>query len=243
MLNKWIPILLLGLLAACQPKLPESPLPPPDIWKVKISNSLSWLEPAINTCTLAQPGKGAIIIIEGEDLIADIILQWNTEIPAGGSIAEIGWDELSIVVHPDNPLQTLSIEELQSIFSGKIRSWEEVNQPRQVSGEIEAWVNPPEDEITKGFIDIFSFQPSRNPQNHVAPSASTLRQAISSNPLAIGYLPAHWLDNSVRSIPVQGIPSENLRRPILGLFPQEPMGPTRIWLTCLQDAMSKSTPP
>jgi DNA-binding transcriptional LysR family regulator len=243
MLIKWISILFLVLLSSCQPKFRESPLPPPDIWKVKISSSLGWLEPAVNTCTLAQPGKGIIIIKEGEDLIADMILQWNTETPVGGTIAEIGWDELSIVVHPDNPLQALSIGDLQSIFSGKIRSWEQVNQPGQISGEIVVWVNPPEDEISKGFADIFSFQPSRNPQNHVAPSPSSLRQAISSNPLGIGYLPAHWLDNSIRSIPVQGIPSENLRRPILGLFPQEPMGPTRIWLTCLQDAMSKSTPP
>lgn len=38
----------------------------------------------------------------------------------------LGWDVLAIVVHEQNPLQTLSREQLQGIFSGELRNWQEV---------------------------------------------------------------------------------------------------------------------
>ena len=38
----------------------------------------------------------------------------------------LGWDVLAIVVHEKNPLQTLSLEQLQGIFSGELTNWQEV---------------------------------------------------------------------------------------------------------------------
>ncbi len=38
----------------------------------------------------------------------------------------LGWDILAIVVHEDNPVETLSREQLQEIFSGELINWQEV---------------------------------------------------------------------------------------------------------------------
>ncbi|MCB1608026.1 MAG: phosphate ABC transporter substrate-binding/OmpA family protein [Xanthomonadales bacterium] len=40
----------------------------------------------------------------------------------------LGLDGLAIVVHPDNPLQSLTLEQLRQVFSGKIRDWSGVGQ-------------------------------------------------------------------------------------------------------------------
>lgn len=38
----------------------------------------------------------------------------------------LGWDVLAIVVHKDNPVESLSREQLQGIFSGELTNWQEV---------------------------------------------------------------------------------------------------------------------
>jgi phosphate transport system substrate-binding protein len=38
----------------------------------------------------------------------------------------LGWDILAIVVHENNPIETLSLEQLQGIFSGELTNWQQV---------------------------------------------------------------------------------------------------------------------
>jgi len=38
----------------------------------------------------------------------------------------VGIDGLAVIVHPDNPVSALSIEQIRSIFSGRIRNWQGV---------------------------------------------------------------------------------------------------------------------
>ncbi|NIQ12037.1 MAG: phosphate ABC transporter substrate-binding protein [Gammaproteobacteria bacterium] len=38
----------------------------------------------------------------------------------------LGWDTLAIVVHEQNPVESLTLEQLQKIFSGEITDWQEV---------------------------------------------------------------------------------------------------------------------
>ncbi len=38
----------------------------------------------------------------------------------------IAWDGIAIIVHPENPIQNLTLTEIQGIFSGKIRSWSQL---------------------------------------------------------------------------------------------------------------------
>lgn len=38
----------------------------------------------------------------------------------------LGWDVLAIVVHEQNPLEDLTLEQLQGIFSGSINNWQDV---------------------------------------------------------------------------------------------------------------------
>jgi phosphate transport system substrate-binding protein len=41
----------------------------------------------------------------------------------------VALDGLSVYVHADNPIQELSLEQLEAIFTGKIRNWKEVGGP------------------------------------------------------------------------------------------------------------------
>ncbi len=41
----------------------------------------------------------------------------------------LGWDVLAIIVHEQNPLENLTLNQLQGIFSGEISNWQEVGGP------------------------------------------------------------------------------------------------------------------
>ncbi len=42
---------------------------------------------------------------------------------AGVEIVPVAWDALTIIVHKDNPVTDISLEQLREIYSGKITSW------------------------------------------------------------------------------------------------------------------------
>ncbi len=42
---------------------------------------------------------------------------------AGADLTMVAWDALVVIVHPDNPVDNISIEKLRDIYNGKITSW------------------------------------------------------------------------------------------------------------------------
>ncbi len=45
---------------------------------------------------------------------------------AGLELVPVAWDALTIIVHKDNPVPDISLEQLRSVYSGKIRNWSEL---------------------------------------------------------------------------------------------------------------------
>jgi phosphate transport system substrate-binding protein len=43
----------------------------------------------------------------------------------------VAWDALTVVVHKSNPVETVSLDQLRDIFSGKIRNWSALGGPDQ----------------------------------------------------------------------------------------------------------------
>lgn len=42
------------------------------------------------------------------------------------TLVPVAWDALAVIVHPDNPVQDVSLDQLQDIFLGKITNWKEL---------------------------------------------------------------------------------------------------------------------
>jgi len=47
------------------------------------------------------------------------------------SLHPVAWDALAIIVHPDNPIQSLSTEQVKGIYMGKITNWQQVGGPNK----------------------------------------------------------------------------------------------------------------
>jgi phosphate transport system substrate-binding protein len=72
-------------------------------------------------------GPGISALLNGEIDIAGAGRRLtDTEKEKGLVEHFLGWDVLAIVVHEQNPLEDLSLDQLQGIFSGEISNWQDV---------------------------------------------------------------------------------------------------------------------
>ncbi len=114
----------------------------------------------------------------------------------------IAIDAIIPIVHPDNPVSDLTIEQLSLIYQGKIRNWEEVggNDLQIVvvsrdtsSGTYEVWE---EKVLHKAKV---------TPRAQLQASNGAVIQTVSKNRYAIGYIGLGYMNNSVRALTVGGI--------------------------------------
>jgi len=237
-------ILLFGWalsLGACQTPT-FKPLPTVTLLHIGLSPTLDWIRPHMNLCTQPQAGLGLLVdplpAASMDPSQADILFRWGAPAELKGQADVIGWDELVVIVHPLNPIQQLTLADLQAIYKGKQPSWKKLNAPDPtVTGEIAAWGYSDGDDIQQIWQTLLA-SPA-NPANltGLAPNPTAMRQIIAGQVQAIGYLPSHWMDRSVRAVPLVGIPADMLRLPILAIFQSEPKGAQRSWLLCLQESI------
>lgn len=111
-------------------------------------------------------------------------------------------DALVPVVHPSNPVQSLTLEQLRAIYMGEVTNWKDLGGADKAiavisrdtsSGTYETW----EELVMK--------------KAKVAPSAllqasnGAVTQVVSKNPNAIGYIGFGYLDKSVKGLNVGNV--------------------------------------
>ncbi len=114
----------------------------------------------------------------------------------------IARDCLVVVVHPDNPVNNLTLAQLKGLYDGSIRNWKEVGGlDKQVvainrdvsSGTFETWLEM----VLKGA----HFRPDAQMQT----SAGGVAYAVSSNRYAIGYIGLGYVSPRVKVVDVEGV--------------------------------------
>ncbi|PLX92099.1 MAG: hypothetical protein C0621_10125 [Desulfuromonas sp.] len=133
-----------------------------------------------------------------------------TEKEAGLVETLIGWDAMSVIVHRDNPVSNLTLDQLRNIFSGSVQNWREVGGQDQA---ILVVATPPgsgmrsmsEQLILKGKSPLTS-------KAIMAPLVHDADQQVARFPMAITVLSQSMLDaDGVKRLPVDGmLPEESL---------------------------------
>ncbi len=97
----------------------------------------------------------------------------------------VGKDALCVVVHPDNPIVRLSVEELRRIYLGEITRWEDV---RGSGGAIVPVIPPPAGDLMSGFNQrVMGGQAPTAPAIR-AGSDSAVAGIVRGNRAAIGFV-------------------------------------------------------
>ncbi len=245
-MHKWIRWLLFGgvFLSACSAKTTSPPLPTVDPLKpiiAQLTPELNWLRPILAACS--SEAAYSLRIEEASAMNIDLpenalAFQWGGEMPAGLQGFELGQDRLAVIVHPENPLAALTLAQLQRVYSGEITQWNELD-PAASADSITLWVNSPDDQTLAVFLTNLLHQAKVDAEAYLAPHPEEMRTAVSRDPDGIGFLPARWLDTSVKEIILNDL-GQGLTVPIVALSAQAPDSQQQLWLDCIQRTLAET---
>jgi phosphate transport system substrate-binding protein len=114
----------------------------------------------------------------------------------------IARDALAVVVHPSNPVANLDLAQVQDIFGGKITSWAELGGPPE---SITLVVR------VAGSGTFGAFEELVMEGKRVTPSAlrqgsnGAIRQLVSLDSNAIGYISLGLVDNTVKAVAINNV--------------------------------------
>ncbi|MDR1896079.1 MAG: PstS family phosphate ABC transporter substrate-binding protein [Prevotellaceae bacterium] len=120
---------------------------------------------------------------------------------AGKAVTEVvaAYDALAVIVHPSNKVQNLTREQLEGIFTGKIRNWKEV-------GGEDLRIIPYARETSSGTYEFFKDNVLKH-KNYVngimsMPATGAIIQSISQTKGAIGYVGLAYMNKTIKAIHV-----------------------------------------
>ena len=129
----------------------------------------------------------------------------DEEKSAGLKETVLAYDGIAIIVHPDNPVSDLTLEQIAKLYTGEITNWKDV-------GGKDAEVVLIGREAASGTRDGFeSITGSKDKCQYRQELTSTgdVITAVSQNPDAIGYASLASIKDSVKALSVGGVtPSE-----------------------------------
>jgi len=111
-------------------------------------------------------------------------------------------DGVAVAVHPSNPVGDLTPEQVQAIFAGTIKNWQEVGGHQapinlysrdEASGTREVFW---EKLLKKGPVAAYA---------NVVPSNGAMKVAVAKDPHAIGYLGIGHVDKTVKAVKINGV--------------------------------------
>ncbi len=145
-------------------------------------------------------------------------------------------DGISIVVHPNNPLRDITLDQIRQIYRGKITNWKELGW---IDRNIDA-VSREEGSGTRGaFEELVMGKEFIDDGIMVQDSNGSVKEVVATDPYAIGYISLGIVDNRVKALAIDGIqPSVQniiehkyrMVRPFLYLTAGEPTGATKVFI-------------
>jgi phosphate transport system substrate-binding protein len=119
---------------------------------------------------------------------------------AGLTVVEIARDGIAMIIHPENNVTNLTLDQLRDIYSGKINNW------AQVGGNNAAIlvVNREAGSGTRGAFTEIVMGETSLAKTIVQGSTGAVRQTVSGDRNAIGYISLAALDSKVKALRVNG---------------------------------------
>jgi phosphate transport system substrate-binding protein len=142
----------------------------------------------------------------------------STEESQGIKVYTVAIDAIVIIVHPNNPVKSMTLSQLQDIYMGKITNWQQL-------GGNDLAITPIQREVssgTRGAFDelVLGNQQAAAPQLAAVATAGDMASSVANQPAAIGYVGFGNLSSSVKVVAIGGaIPTkESIRNGSYPLF-------------------------
>ncbi|MBM4331548.1 MAG: phosphate ABC transporter substrate-binding protein [Deltaproteobacteria bacterium] len=157
----------------------------------------------------------------------------------------IAKDAIAIIVHPKNPIKDLPLAIVREVFAGKIKNWKELGGK---TGAIILVTREEGSGTREAFQKMVMGKEAIALEALVQDSNGAIRQVVSGDPNALGYISLGLVNEKVKSLNISGVEatSENviaekyaLVRPFLFLFNGPPAGEAKSFLEFVMSPKSQ----
>ncbi len=114
----------------------------------------------------------------------------------------IAADGVVVVVNPDNPVTSLTMEEIAKIFTGEITNWSEVGGEDE---EIVVVIREDGSGTRSTFEELVHKDVDPTDEALQKPSNGALKTTVAETPNAIGYIGLGYVDSTVQMVEVDGV--------------------------------------
>ena len=151
-------------------------------------------------------GSGITAVKEGTCDIGLSSRALKDEEKAGGlKETVLAYDGIAIIVHPDNPVSDLSVEQIAKLYTGEITNWKDVGGN---DAEVVLIGREAASGTRDGFESITGTKDKCRYRQELTSTGDVIT-AVSQNPDAIGYASLASIKDSVKALNVDGVtPSE-----------------------------------
>ena len=111
-------------------------------------------------------------------------------------------DGIVVVVHPDNPVSALTLTDIRRIFSGRISNWRELGW---IDRKIDAVSREEGSGTRSAFEDLVMKGKDIDDGTMVQDSNGSVKEVVSTDPYAIGYISMGLVDKRVRPLSIEGV--------------------------------------
>ncbi len=203
----------------------------PHVISVQSTATVVWLGEEMNSCAQSIPNfsiEYSQATASNLDPDKAVTLRWGEPDNLTGNSYQVGTDQLCIIVNPDNSTQNFSLDQVQAIYRGSQNTWLGSADP------INVWSFPQGEDVEQVFSQIVVPFEQLTSLTNLAPNPISMLNAVANDPQAIGMIPWSWVNDSVKVLPIIGLSTETLTRPVLAISSVQPQGDLYEWLSCLQ---------
>jgi phosphate transport system substrate-binding protein len=147
---------------------------------------------------------GIKAVEEGDADIAAV--SWTedaTAVPPGYRMTPIARDGLTIITHPRNPAQGLTLLQLRALYRGEVLDWAALGGP---AGEPTIISREEGSGDRQAFEALVMGGERVSLSALVLPTAEAVAEYVAEHPAAIGYVSTAQQNDAVRALPIEGLP-------------------------------------
>jgi phosphate transport system substrate-binding protein len=212
--NRAIAILALTLVTSCSNQTLPAATPPSTLTPLRLYATDAAL-PLLQDLVLAYANVSPTIVFDTqsadyaslvEQVLAGELPYFVTNyVPYDTNLwaAPLAQDGISVVVHPNNPINTLSLAQLREIYAGTINNWQTLggsNLPITV-------FSTQSTDSTRLELDAQVFGTmSITPNALIVPNHSAMSSGVAGAEGGIGYLTLGYINPTVKSVNIEGQP-------------------------------------
>lgn len=237
-------IIITLLLTACNSLVIEpSPEPTLELIDLQITPELEHWLPRVSQCAYSIDNLGIYTeILTQESLDIDqtnLVLKLGERVEGDPYVAVMGYEELVIVGGREIPIDTISIESLQRIFSGNITNWgdlpEVINQGIEINQPIHTLAYPQGHIMQQLFSQSYLNSEPVQTEPILYSTAEGLSEKLKDYPYGIGFLLKSHTNNELKIISITGMDTKAAQQYVLAVTKTEPWGGLKQLLLCLQN--------